>query len=315
MGNFYENLNTGLEKAVPLAMKKYELDQANDKWNQQLKETKAQHLETMAAKHLDAFKTSGDPTYLKLYADLTQKARGFTPETTGMLPTAETQNKLETMAQEKGFQDFIASKMKPVTREELTGDVDPGLGMGLPEAQQTPIQTTNTPELTSAMLKEGLGRFPFAIKPAIPLAALTSKDELAAANYTNAVEKMKLLSDFNAKLLEIKARMADTAATRAERTGATKTGTWVYDGTTAEGFPMYHNSITGEPKVGDQKISAKPAAPGKESALDRLIKAKQGGGGGVTGMPDPSKYNGQSGTDTATGKRYKSNGTEWVEIK
>ena len=150
-------------------------------------------------------------------------------------------SKLETMAQEKGFQDFIASKMKPVTREELTGDVDPGLGMGLPEAQQTPIQTTNTPELTSAMLKEGLGRFPFAIKPAIPLAALTSKDELAAANYTNAVEKMKLLSDFNAKLLGIKARMANTAATRAERTGATKTGTWVYDGTTADGLPMYHN--------------------------------------------------------------------------
>ena len=32
-------------------------------------------------------------------------------------------------------------------------------------------------------------------------------------------------------------------------------------------------------------------------------------------MPDPAKYKGKTGTDTATGKRYKSDGTKWVEIK
>ncbi len=39
-----------------------------------------------------------------------------------------------------------------------------------------------------------------------------------------------------------------------------KTGTWVYDGTNAEGLPMYHNNKTMEERTGATKIQAKPAA-------------------------------------------------------
>jgi hypothetical protein len=40
---FFGGFNEGLKQVVPLAMRKWEIDQANEKWNQQLQETKRAH--------------------------------------------------------------------------------------------------------------------------------------------------------------------------------------------------------------------------------------------------------------------------------
>ena len=42
--------------------------------------------------------------------------------------------------------------------------------------------------------------------------------------------------------------------------------------------------------------------------------AAAGQGGTPSGMPDPKKHKGKTGTDTATGTRYQSDGTKWVPI-
>lgn len=88
--NFYETWNQSVAHAVPLALKKWELDQQNEKWQQQLDETKKVHNETMAMKHLELFKTTGDPVHLKAYANSMQQAGLAPPEGyMGMTPAPE----------------------------------------------------------------------------------------------------------------------------------------------------------------------------------------------------------------------------------
>ena len=294
MGNFYENLNTGLEKAVPLAMKKFELDNEVEKWRAQ----QSLQEKTFGIANAKWQQEVEDQRRLREFGDKLKAGMGTLEGLKAKLPGIESQ-----MTAAGG------------------GDVDVGAD---PEKYGAALRekVALTPQLAAAEEQLSPERLIMGMVEAHPEKGMPGLIEMAREKAS--AGRALTTSELKRYIAETALRgrqgsdetsllraliMADTAATRAERTGATKTGTWVYDGTTAEGFPMYHNSITGEPKVGDQKISAKPRAEKSSRTRDLL------GGGGVSGMPDPAKYKDQSGTDTATGKRYKSNGTEWVEIK
>lgn len=119
---FFQSINKGLDMYVPLAMRKFQLDQDNKRWAEQLAETKRAHNINLGTEFLKQFNQTGDPRFAAtaktlLSSALGESAPGFDLE--GLKPPPETQMKLDKAARIKAFTDKVRGGT-PVDLEKYT---------------------------------------------------------------------------------------------------------------------------------------------------------------------------------------------------
>jgi hypothetical protein len=145
---FFTGLNEGLKQVVPLAMRKWEIDQANEKWNQQLQETKRAHTLTMATQLAPT-----NPEAAQMILEREFPNIKITESATNQLQTAKAKQAMREIAAMGEYDKFARTPIAGVP-ELLHGGADLGTDL-----QQKFQATKRMPNLAEKIAVYG-GLFP-----------------------------------------------------------------------------------------------------------------------------------------------------------
>ncbi len=141
---FFSGVDTGIRQVVPLAMKKWELDQQNEQWQKQMLETKRQHDINLGTSLL----ASGN---VEEAAKLLSGAMGGEPldlvnSPANRLKTAQTDEALRLIKAKTDTAAEMKGLLAPKTVERPVGPADIGTESGLiPGVAAGPTEKISTP--------------------------------------------------------------------------------------------------------------------------------------------------------------------------
>jgi hypothetical protein len=138
---FWDTLNQSAQAIVPMAIKKWELDTAANRWGQQLSELKRQHDMTMGRAFLDSGDIANAATMFRS-AGLDVDPNVLTQSPAMQLKKAQTEEALRALTAKKDITEEIRALVAPKTVET---PVALGIGGEIPEGVEVPTTKTTLP--------------------------------------------------------------------------------------------------------------------------------------------------------------------------